>query len=412
MQSNLDVAISNVLEDLADETREKRANPGSQAILGLDLEREPRWSQEEIDYFRERAPHMSNAEIAAQLGRSDLAVKIKRARFGLSSVTRNELYFTANTAAKALGIDIHSMTRLIELGLVPFEMAPTEKKIYRIRRDKLLAWAVDPMNWPHFLYTLSWRVRKIPDPKIRRMIELRRQRWKDEWLSSGQVARLLGVDSKDVNRVFIKRGQYKGRKGQRANWYFLKSDVLASNVVFVRGKGRGSQSLEWTWEAKHFLVLAIAVGTGNEEIVRMMGNHVNFVISNKLTSLDMFDELAALARGQGIKVRRKRGLAPSVFVDWRCHKHRFPALSRSISRFLAGVRMRRKDILAVNRILAMWSAHHADTAEKKRIAARLLLCGSRFTAKTLRDRYAILKSWGVDPFAILEDERLGIVVQL
>ena len=409
-QPKLDSAISGVLAELDTEERSKKSNGRVRAILGPVRGRPPDWTEEEDRIIREWLPHLGYAAVGEMLGRSANAVKIRSVRVARGqSPSRNGIYYTGNKIAEALNHDIHQVMAWHRRGLIKLERAPVkERLIMHIRRDDLLAWAVNPMNWPYFLYTESFRIRKIRDPKIARMVEMRRRRWGDEWLSIGEVAKLLGVHSHDVNRVFIKQGKYRGRKVKWHNWMFVRSDVLDARISFLRGKGQGHESLKWTSAAYDFMLLSLAVGIGNVPTQTMMGNVVTFEAQTKLRSMQADKKLRPLARQLGIEVRRRNGEI-RLFADWRMYKHRFPSIARAAGKFLAGRKLGRSEKLLVRRQLFLWGWFFARTNLQMRFAERFKYAGARLTLRTMREFYDQLRAWGIDPFAISKQEGKEVV---
>jgi hypothetical protein len=201
------------------------------------------WTADELAYLREHYADMMDFEIAEVLGRSENAVKVYRTRQCLPAASRAQIdLVTSNVASQVLGVWVHAMTWWCDHGLIPFVMGGPNRQVRMIRRRDLTAWAVNPLNWVYF----DWR--KITDPHLRRLCELRAARWGDEWWTTRQVADYHGVDVKDVTRLITLTKRIKaccppisrgGRHATRrwAYWYVLKSEATRPDLVFYRAKG-------------------------------------------------------------------------------------------------------------------------------------------------------------------------------
>ncbi len=401
----LDKAIDQVFLQLDREAELQKTSTRARAALGKqNLKDKVRdWSEEERRILREQIVQLGAAGVAELVGRTANAVKIQQVRMGLKGPTRNEEYFTANTAADALGIDIHAVTKLMRMGLLALERAPVPgyRPIFRIKRKDLLAWAVNPMQWPYWLYNEQWKVRRIPDPAIARMVALRRKRWGDEWLSIGQVARMFGVHHTQINLAYIERGRFRGRKLKFRNWIFLRSDVLAENVPIILGKG--SAEGDWTPGGNKFMLLSIACGMSEQGTCAMMKkNEFNWLF--RLKALHRRGQLRPLAKELGIELRRIDG-DWFPFADWRLYKHRFPALTRAAFKFRDARRLSGQERLLIKRVLYWWASHFAKTPAQRKTALGWKFAGRNCSEEALRKRYAVLLSWGINPFHGLRKRR-------
>jgi hypothetical protein len=189
----------------------------------------PRWSQAEIRYLDEHLGVIPMEEIAANLGRSRNAIKMKMGRLGLDAPSKQPGYLTGNGVADALGVDIHAIITWHERGILRFEEVPLDdRKIWRMKYWVLLHWVYNPDNWIYFLYTLHNEIRRIPDPFIRKLVERRRKSWGDEWWTTGQVAEYHGLTNSNCIQARIMRGTLPAKKFH--NWRVLKSQAIALNI--------------------------------------------------------------------------------------------------------------------------------------------------------------------------------------
>lgn len=196
---------------------------------------QPKWSEKERGFLIDNHAKMTDEELSAHLGRSEQAVKIYRVRLGLKAASRAEVEFlTTNRAAELIGVDDHAMSEWCDAGIIKTQRAGENRRIRLIRRRDLLAWCVNPDNWPYF------KRERVKDEKVARMMDLRAKRWGDEWWTTSQVAEYHGgkVEHKDVVRHIrylrtlpgfclpvSKGGRHNNRRW--ANWYVRKSDAIA-----------------------------------------------------------------------------------------------------------------------------------------------------------------------------------------
>jgi len=352
------------------------------------------WLPEEEAFLRAQIGKMSDGEIGAALGRSENAIKIKRTRRGMPSASKRPGWITGNGAAHRLGVDIHLVMRLVKAGIMPAEILPGERGIMAIKLSWLYRWAVQPAHWVYFKHS------NVTDMKLRRLLELKRARWGDEWWSTGQVAAWHGVDSKDVER-FILAGNLRAVRWN--NWRVLRSEAMRPGLHFPKGKGAGHE-LEWSEAGDAFFILARAVGISLNAAGRMTGIRNTDYRLDKLWEKEQISYLVQ-KHGLDIMVDPERRL---VFADWSAHAGRFPRLARAMGkfcRFLAGeplfARKHRAgendpDLIIVRSVLCAWAAWYAKTDEQKDLARRLAHA-NHAKAETLRAVLEEIRSWGVDP---------------
>lgn len=230
------------------------------------------WSEAEDQYLRENLGWKTEDEIAKHLGRSVVAVHLRWKRdLHLPAPSRHPDYITANQAAEMVGLDAHKLAHWVDAGLIPGRVLPSQRRIRLIPRTTFDRWVVSPSNWIYF----DWK--KITDRRLRRLCELRAERWGDEWLTTVQVAKLHGVESKDVLRL-IKLGKIAGVQvatslGGRhkdpawLNWFVRKSDAL--KAVFRRGRGSGRDVI-LTPRAEAWMLKAYFDGMSLQGISRTM----------------------------------------------------------------------------------------------------------------------------------------------
>lgn len=206
-----------------------------------------RWTPADDEFIRANILTMTLAEIGQHLGRTMPAINVRMKKSGLAPATRQPGWYTANQVARILCIDSHSMTQLCRRGILPYVRLPGKDMTKSIRRVTFYRWAVSPKNWIYF------KPERVRDPHLRRLIELARVRWLDEWWTTQQIVDYYGLASSNSVAVAIRRGKLDAVRW--GNWYVLRSAVMAH--PFNAGQGSpGVDRKGWTANAYAFLFKA------------------------------------------------------------------------------------------------------------------------------------------------------------
>lgn len=202
--------------------------------------RNPGWTPEEDLFLKANIAMMTDAEIGEALGRSEIAVHLRWSRdLHLPCRSKHPDVITANLAAEMLGIDAHKTAYWVDCGLIPGRLMPGARKMRLIRKVDFRRWVLNPMNWVWF------DPKKVRDPELKHMLNLRAARWGDEWWTTRQVADYHGAYPKAVEQQIIRGTLHSfrlpvslgGRDHNRywSNHFVLKSEAV--RAVFYRGKG-------------------------------------------------------------------------------------------------------------------------------------------------------------------------------
>ena len=221
--------------------------------------RMPPWTAEEKRFLIEKTGYMADEEIGAHLGRSVNAIHVKRVRWQIPGPTRRAGWVSTHIAAHALGMDEHSIAKLVKRGLFPAEHVPGRTAILVLRAVTLCRWATRPEHWIYF------RVERMGDPHLQRLVTLAQARWGDEWWPIGKAAAYHGVTCGAMNRACL-TGRLPGIDW--GNWYVRASDAKAYPIR--PGKGSAVRGA-WTARSDAFMLRMRADGKGPVEIGRMMG---------------------------------------------------------------------------------------------------------------------------------------------
>ncbi len=247
------------------------------------------WSEQEKKYLLENHTKKTDVQMAAELKRTVNAVKIFRLRSGLLSANRARVVMMPiNHAAELIGMDMHKLSYLCDRGIIKSFKNGDNFRIRSILKQELIKFCVNPENW----VLHDWH--KIPDPHIRRLCELRAERWGDEWWTGRQAADYHGVNCSDVSRM-VKQKKLRGiqvefplsgRKAERTPawrlWFYRKSDVIAIKIPRA-----GDDMSKLTPRADAWIMKAKSMGMSASEINRTMGIGMTAAgINNRIRNIE------------------------------------------------------------------------------------------------------------------------------
>ena len=253
-----------------------------------------KWTAAEDAYLKANLGHQTEEQIAEHLGRTVTGVHLRWKRdLQLPAPSKDPHVLTSQQASNMLGIDGHKIMHWCDVGMIPArrmrgKLTGTERVIRLIERTAFYRWVINTDNWIYF----DWK--QIQDPHLRRLCELKAERWGDEWWTTVQVAELHGVTTKDVLRLIVHKKTLRGVQvatslGGRhkdpfwKNWFIRRSDAL--HAEFVRGRGHGGEC-RWTPRAEAWMVKAYRMGWSYEAINRSMGAKVtSYTLSKRIVKL-------------------------------------------------------------------------------------------------------------------------------
>lgn len=371
------------------------------------------WTPEEDAFLRRHNGWISDQEIGRRLGRTRIAVILRRKReLRLPCPANIPLWLTGEQIAQGLSIDGHLVAWLVDRGILPGHYLPYEdQRLTRVvDRVTLLRWMVNPLNWIYFKpdrvgakWGKAWLKRhahkydEVFWQKARRLVLRRREGWDDEWLTPRQVAQLHGLtdpeDHKFVNTA-IRKGRLPATRW--SNWWILRSDATAPGLVLCTGRGKGRRGVDrgrYSPAADAFLVLAFAVGLNCNMIDPMMGNKKQ--ADYRLRRLKEWSRIPKLIKAHALPVKYKRRTG-DLFSDWREVKRRFPCIERAMGRLKNLEPMTHADLCVARGVLRSWCTRHARTKEQRAMARSLYSVGVRkaWHFRVARER---MKAWGWDP---------------
>lgn len=92
--------------------------------LGLARQKEPPWTDSEMEYLQKWLHRISIAKIAKHLGRTQTAVKLKAKRLGLR---KSDDGYTLRALCQGLGCDHHKVEQWVGLGWLKGNRRETER---------------------------------------------------------------------------------------------------------------------------------------------------------------------------------------------------------------------------------------------------------------------------------------------
>jgi len=300
--------------------------------------------------------------------------------------------------AMGLGQDSKSVHKLMDSGRMPVRRLPSDAgDVCRVvDRRAFLAWLCNPEHWCYFRQERVGR--KHPRgqrgftgvyddafwKRARRLLDLRRARWDDAWLTPGQAGRLRGASDAAINNA-IHAGRLAATRW--GNWWIRRSDLLAlPRIVVYHGKGGQGQSRRATPAAEAFMLLAAAMGLPPAEIAPLARLDAKYV-DHRLRALRRTrGAVAGLIRRFKLPVEFD-ARSGALWADWRTHAARFPRLARVMRAFADGRAIRHQDVGIVRGVLhawASWQTRRGATQAQREIEKRLRKFGGRHTADSYR----------------------------
>lgn len=344
------------------------------------------WQPDEDAFLRRNLGWLSEQEIADHLGRTINAVRIRWKRdLRLPAPSKHPDRLTGHKAAQLLHVDVKCITHLMRLGILPGRILPGKRGIHLIDRRRLLRWAVNPEHWVYF------KPHRVTDPHLRRLLQLKQQRWNDEWWTIGQVAAYHGTHHTNVNN-YIHAGKIPAVDW--GNWWIKRSDATNPNLRFYNGKG-AAEYLYWDPATDAFLLLARGVGISLRAIEKLCvwpHNRAEY----RLRLLRRAGTIPNIIQRHQLAVHYNAD-SGYLWADWRLYCTRFPALTTAVDRFISGHRINVHQVRMIAGILWSWGQWHARTPQQQKLAYKKRFYSGVASAGAVRAYYEELLSWGIDP---------------
>lgn len=348
-----------------------------------DVVRNQPWSKEDYAFVERHIGFLSDEEMGRQLGRTEAAVKTKRVRKGMGSVSSRADYWSAREVAVALGIKCSKkVTGFIQDGLIKGYEAPLGRLFYQVYIGDVKRFACNPENW------VCFDPKRVKHPEIRRLVLRQMRRWNDEWWTASQIAQYHGTKRNVVNHV-IGKGRIPGKL--YGKWYVRKSVATAPGVAFPTGKGVTNKLIsERVDDFDGFVVVAVSVGISYLTVERLTQGEPRS-IGHRYLTLRRLGKLQEAAAQQGYTIQVNQ--AGDSWIHHRQVKGRFPFLDRDVDRFVSGKPCSVKTLRTVAGVMEAWARHHART-DAQRATAQRMATYSLVGYERVWGLWAELKAWG------------------
>jgi hypothetical protein len=350
------------------------------------------WRKEEDEYLRRHYLFQSNEEIARHLGRSVDGVKLRMVR-ELRLPARSTLrdWPTMREIARRMGLsDSKAVRKWHAAGLIELYDLPMEQSRRVAYWPRVVRFAVNPMHWIYF------DPLRVQDEDLRRLIARQRQRWNDEWWTTGQVAAYHGVTSGDVQRNIL-LGKVRGV--QWGNWHVLRSEATRPGLVFCKGKGAQNNRVGWSPEEDAFLILARALGYSWRVISGMAGYDYMQRAQHRINEMHRQGLIADTIARAGLRVRYEPDTG-ALLADWRdeAHRRRFASMATACERFRQGQTLTETQTVLVVGTIRAWASFYTQSEEQRAMTRRWTCWSGTVSAATLRQVQDTIRAWGADPF--------------
>jgi hypothetical protein len=350
------------------------------------------WRKEEDEYLRRHYLFQSNEEIARHLGRSVDGVKLRMIReLRLPARSTLDDWPTMREIARRLGLsDSKSVRKWAELGLIELYNLPMGRVCRVAYWPRVVRFAVNPMHWIYF------DPLRVQDEDLRRLIARQRQRWNDEWWTTGQVAAYHGVESADVQRGIL-IGKIQGV--QWGNWHVLRSEATRPGLIFHKGKGAQNNRVGWSPGEDAFLILARALGYSWRSISEMAKYEYMQRAQHRVNEMHRQGLIADTIAGAGLRVRYNPDTG-ALLADWRdeAHRRRFAAMAKACERFRRGRPLTETQTVLVVGTIRAWASFYASGDEQRATARRWAYWSGNVSAPMLGQVQDTIRAWGADPF--------------
>ena len=230
----------------AAETGIHNSNPRLRCAAAAET-RSRRWTTAEDAFLRANLGKLSEKEIARRLRRTPVAVHIRRERdLHLQSPSKSKDVMSAECIGIGVGKDGKSIHALIDRGILPGHRLPGYGIIRLVNRMVLMKWLLNPENWvyvdPARIGELRPRGKRgIPEhydfafwAEAAKVVQAARRRWKDAWLTPGQVAELLHVSSRHYINTAIHKGNLPALRW--GNWWIRRSAIPRGMTINYSGE--------------------------------------------------------------------------------------------------------------------------------------------------------------------------------
>lgn len=238
-------SVAAAFDVAAAETGDRRGNSRLRVCAPPVAVQSRRWTPTEDVFLRSNLGRLSEEEIGRALKRSPTAVHIRWTRdLHLQAPSKRDDTISAEGIATGIGMDGHSVHKLIDRGILPGRRMPGPRPYRLVDRRVLAQWLLDPAHWayvdparvgelrPHGKRAISAGYDFAYWEDLRELVLAARRRWKDDWLTPGQVAAMFKLRRGYVNKAIRKGALPATRWG---NWRIRRSAIPKGQTLNFRG---------------------------------------------------------------------------------------------------------------------------------------------------------------------------------
>lgn len=175
------------------------------------------WTEKDEQYLRRNWGWLPLRTIARNLGRTELAVIVRRKRLGILPIKDWPEIRTEWQLAPMLSVDRKTVWRWMRDGVIPtMRLWRSNKPVLVVDLSELRAWLSDPDNW------CKIDIDNIQDLELRAVVARARRKFDDQWLTTGEAAERIYCSHRWVSEL-IRRGRLPAHK--HGNWRIRLSDL-------------------------------------------------------------------------------------------------------------------------------------------------------------------------------------------
>ena len=176
-------------------------------------DRSEHWSRRDVLYLEGAFGRVRDETIAKKLGRTVVGIRLKAKRLGLR---KKDAGHTGRDVARTFGVDLKTVTRWIDMGLLSARRAPWSQGPKPV-------WLIGDRDVDLFIrrHPECIDVRKMPESPWRDLAA------KDPWISIPEAHRRTGRNGFAIAvaiRYGILRGRRRGIRGL-GHWYIPEADI-------------------------------------------------------------------------------------------------------------------------------------------------------------------------------------------
>jgi DNA-binding CsgD family transcriptional regulator len=212
------------------------------------------WTREELDYIREVWGEKTVPEIAAKLGRSINAVKVKTVRLGYTGQKWCGEMMSARKVSELLGVDVHTVT---DFWIPKCNLKAKAKRLGVSKRTTTIIMFEDLLSWLQEHQDL-WDSRRVPEYALGVEYKwLRAKRENDKQLPARRLQKWTSYEDQQLIIMFKRGDRTQAQIAKELNRSLASvNHRLARLDVWGDGRHISDEELKEKREAKEKKALA------------------------------------------------------------------------------------------------------------------------------------------------------------